>query len=120
MKIETLEKNGQQIALVHSDEKVILDAQSALDFMMTVQYETNSRFIALNKEAIAEDFFILSMRIAGEVLQKFINYQMKFAIYGDFTRYDSKALKDFIYECNNGKDLFFVTTKEEAIDMLAR
>ncbi|NLL93799.1 MAG: DUF4180 domain-containing protein [Clostridiales bacterium] len=27
-------------------------------------------------------------------------------------------IQDFIYESNNGKDFFFVATKEEAIQML--
>ena len=72
----------------------------------------------MNKEAIVEDFFILSKGLAGEVLQKFINYQIKFAIYGDYSKYTSKPLKDFIYESNKGKDIFFMESKEEAIKML--
>ena len=65
---------------------------------MTIKYETNCNKIALNKSAILEDFFILSKGLAGEILQKFINYETKFAIYGDYSKYTSKPLKDFIYE----------------------
>lgn len=108
------------IAIVKSNEIIIKDAQSAIDFIMTVKYETNCSKVALNKEAIAEDFFILSKGLAGEVLQKFINYQTKFAVYGDFSKYTSKPLKDFIYESNNGKDIFFAANEEEAIKMLSR
>ncbi|RAZ93497.1 DUF4180 domain-containing protein, partial [Klebsiella oxytoca] len=32
----------------------------------------------------------------------------------------SKPLKDFIYESNNGKDIFFTASKEEAAERLAR
>ena len=32
----------------------------------------------------------------------------------------SKPLKDFIYESNKGKDVFFVTTRDEAVEMLTR
>lgn len=53
-------------------------------------------------------FFILRTQLAGEILQKFINYQAKLAIYGDYTKYTSKPLKDFIYESNKGNDFFFV------------
>lgn len=108
----------EDIAIVNSEEIVIKDVQSAIDFMMTVKYETNCEKIALNKEAIVEDFFILSKGIAGEILQKFINYQVKFAIYGDFSKYTSKPLKDFIYESNHGKDIFFVENEEQAIERL--
>ena len=108
----------EDIAIVNSEEIVIKDVQSAIDFMMTVKYETNCEKIALNKEAIVEDFFILSKGIAGEILQKFINYQVKFAIYGDYSKYTSKPLKDFMYESNHGKDIFFVENEEQAIEKL--
>lgn len=106
------------IAIVKSNDIIIKDVQSAIDFIMTVKYETNCNRIALNKEAIVEDFFILSKGLAGEILQKFINYQTKFSIYGDYSKYTSKPLKDFIYESNNGKDIFFVKNEDEAIKML--
>lgn len=107
-------------AVVNSNELVITDAQSAMDFAMSVKYETGCSKIALNKEAITEDFFILSKGIAGEILQKFINYQIKFAVYGDYSKYTSKPLKDFIYESNNGRDIFFVSNADEAVSMLSK
>ena len=58
----------------------VADTQTAIDFIMSVKYETNCSKIAINKEAIIEDFLILSKGIAGEILQKFINYKIKFAI----------------------------------------
>lgn len=116
--METKIING--IAMVRSDEIIIKDVQSAIDFIMTIEYETNCNKIALNKEAIIEDFFILSSGLAGEILQKFINYQIKFAIYGDYSKYTSKPLKDFIYESNNGKDIFFIKDEDEAIKMLRK
>ena len=74
----------------------------------------------LEPKSIIEDFFILSSGLAGEILQKFINYGGKIAIYGDFSKYTSKPLKDFIYESNKGRDVFFVTTKEEAIQKISK
>lgn len=53
------------------------------------------------------------------MLQKRINYQAKIAIVGDFSVYDSKSLKDFIYECNQGKDIFFVQNEQEVIEKLS-
>ena len=94
------------VAIIHSDEIIIKDTQSAIDFIMSIKYETNCNKIAINKEAIIDNFFILSSGIAGEILEKFITYKTKFAIYGDYSKYTSKPLKDFIYESNNGKDIF--------------
>ena len=108
MLIEKLYLKDKTVAVVTGEEKVITDAQSALDLIMTARYETGTNLIAVDKEAITEDFFVLSRGLAGEVLQKFINYQAKIAIFGDFSQYTSKPLKDFIYESNKGQDIFFV------------
>lgn len=118
MNIEHLNDNGIDIAVVSGDEMVIVDTQSALDLAMTVKYETGAERIVINKEAVCEDFFILSTGIAGEILQKFMNYHVKVAVYGDYSHYTSKPLKDFIYESNRGKDFFFVSTKKEAVQKL--
>ena len=70
---------------------------------MASKYEAETSNIVINKNLIAEDFFILSTGFAGEVLQKYINYGGRIAIYGDYSHYTSKPLKDFIYESNKGK-----------------
>lgn len=119
MNIEKIQtENGPLIALVTGEEKVITDPRSALDLAMTVKYETGAERIALAKSLICEDFFILSTGVAGEILQKYINYHVKLAVYGDYSRYTSKPLHDFLYESNQGKDFFFVDTKEEALRRL--
>ena len=119
MKIEVIRKNNIDIAIVNSDETLITDVQSALDLIMTVSYETGCTNIAINKEAIVEDFFVLITCLAGEILQKFINYSIRFAIYGDFSKYTSKPFKDFVYECNRGKDIYFQPDASCAINMLS-
>lgn len=119
MNIETIINNGTKIAVVSSDDVIITDTASALDMIMSVRYETGAERIAINKSSITEEFFILSSGLAGEILQKFINYHVKFAIYGDYSKYTSKPLKDFIYESNCGKDIFFMDTKENAISKLS-
>lgn len=118
MNIEHLKDNGTDIAVISSEETLIVDTQSALDLAMTVKYETGATNIVICKSAVYEEFFILSNGIAGEILQKFINYHVRIAIYGDYSHYTSKPLKDFIYESNHGNDFFFVPTKEEAIQKL--
>ena len=102
-----------------SEELLITDIQSALDLIITVKYETGCTNIVVNKEAIINDFFVLSTCLAGEILQKFINYGVRFAIYGDFTKYTSKPLKDFIYESNNGRDFYFQPTVRLAVNKLS-
>lgn len=109
---------NESIVYVQSEGILIADSQSALDLMMTAIYDKGCGRIVLEKKTICEDFFRLSSGIAGEVLQKFINYYTKLAIIGVFSKYKSKPLHDFIYECNRGNDIFFVADLEQAVEKL--
>jgi hypothetical protein len=120
MEFEKIARNSILCAVVVGDKPVITDTQSALDLLMSAKYNAGTKNIAIDKKLIAEDFFILRTGLAGEILQKYINYGGRIAIYGDFSRYTSKPLKDFIYESNHGKDIFFAATKEQAIDLLTQ
>jgi len=119
MQIDVIAINNIRIANIKSDQIIMKDVQSALDLIARVSYETGCDRIIINKSAISEDFFDLSTKLAGGVLQKFINYQFKTAILGDFSAYKSESLKDFIYECNKGKDIFFLTDEKEAVEKLS-
>ena len=118
MKITTIKKNGIEIAIVSANEILIADIQSALDFIATVKFEAGCNRIIINKSAITEDFFNLKTRLAGDILQKFINYQVKLAIVGDFSVYENQSLRDFIYESNKGKDIFFLPNEQQAVEKL--
>jgi hypothetical protein len=119
MEIKVAQIHGTEVASVKSGEAVIKDVNSALDLIATIQHETGAHRIAINKEAVSEDFFELRTGLAGNILQKCVNYRMKLAVYGDFGAYSSKALKDFITECNRGRDFYFLPSEEEAMEALA-
>lgn len=114
----TLKGKNKNIAVVQSDGLVISDLQSALDFAVTVSYETGARHLVIPKECITEDFFILSTQLAGAILQKYVNYGINLAVVGDFSGYTSKPLRDFIHESNHGRNFFFVPAEEEAVNKL--
>ena len=118
MPYEIVERDGMRIAVISGGAAQIRDASSALDLAMSIRYETGISRLAIDKEALCGDFFILSTGLAGEILQKFVNYQVKMAVYGDFSRYTSKPLRDFIYESNQGEHFWFVPTREEALRRL--
>ncbi|MFC8563131.1 DUF4180 domain-containing protein [Peribacillus frigoritolerans] len=53
------------------------------------------------------------------ILRKFANFHIEFAIIGDFSSYTNKPLKDFIYECNKGNNVFlFHQNKKRSITCL--
>ncbi len=119
MKIKVVEQNSVKVSIIKSSEIVIADVQSALDLMAMVRHEADCDCIAILKSAVIEDFFVLSTGLAGEMLQKFATYQVKLAIIGDFSKYTSKPLQDFIYESNKGSHIFFVATEGDALAKLA-
>ncbi len=120
MDFKKIEKNNIICAVVESDDVVITDAQSALDLLMSAKYDVGTKNIVIDKKLVTEDFFILSRGLAGEILQKYVNYGGRIAVCGDYSHYTSKPLRDFIYESNKGKDVFFVATEDEAVEMLTR
>ncbi|WHY31752.1 DUF4180 domain-containing protein [Bacillus wiedmannii] len=119
MEIKKLVIDGINIAVIKNDKVLISDVQTALDLMATVQHEVDAKHIIIDKSLISESFFDLKTRLAGDILQKFINYRVKIAIIGDFSMYTSKSLKDFIYECNKGQDIFYLATEQQAIEKLS-
>ena len=99
---------------------LIANAQDALDLIATARYLHGEVKLAVDKADIAEAFFDLKTGLAGEVLQKFVNYKTPLAVVGDFSGYTSKALRDFITESNRGSAVFFVPDMETAAEKLGR
>lgn len=111
-------QNGKVVAVFTGSRVQIVDAQSALELALHARYELGADRIAVGKALLSEDFFALHTGLAGEILQKMINYQMKFAVFGDYSGYKSKPLHDFIYESNRGKDIFFALDEDDAVRRL--
>lgn len=118
MNISVDQKGNSKVAIVESPDIVIHDVQDALDLMASINYNNDCVKILLHKSNLTEDFFDLKTQLAGEILQKYVNYQVKLAIVGNYDAYNSKSLKDFIYECNKGKQVFFLSSKEDALQAL--
>ncbi|MGA2569757.1 MAG: DUF4180 domain-containing protein [Terracidiphilus sp.] len=74
-----------------------------------------AELVAIPIARLDEEFFNLRNGIAGEVLQKFVTYRLRIAIVGDISPLSaaSKALHDFVVECNRGSTVWFVHDLEE-------
>lgn len=100
------------------DEKIIISTtQDALDLFGEL-IPTDCNRIIIAERHFHPDFFILSTGVAGDILQKFSNYSLKLAIVGDFTKYKSKSLQDFIRESNKGNRIFFLQNIDDALNKL--
>jgi hypothetical protein len=118
MEIEIIEKDNIPIAEIVTEEIVLKNYQDAVDIMANCRYQGSEKII-LNEKNIIPDFFDLKTGVAGEILQKFSNYNCQMAIVGEFAKFHSKSLKDFIFESNKTGRIFFVASIEEARKKLA-
>lgn len=106
--------NGQEI-VEFTGTLTIGSAQEFLELSMNLPTPN----IIIHKGNIDESFFDLRSGLAGEILQKVVNYRLRLAIVGDVSVYDSKSLRDFIFESNKGKAVAFVNDLETALAKLA-
>lgn len=117
MNIETHTINNTKIAEVIAEQIIINSAEDGLDLLGNLYYQGFDKIIIYEKN-ITPDFFDLKTGIAGEILQKFSNYRIPLAIIGDFEKYQSKSIKDFIFESNKSKHINFVNSLVDALNKL--
>ena len=112
-------KGNIPIAELIDNNFKISEVQDALDlFGELIPFNCNR--IIIRESNLHDNFFDLKTRLAGDILQKFSNYRISLAIIGDFSKYKSKALQDFIRECNKGSQVIFLENIEAAINRLAK
>jgi hypothetical protein len=108
---------GIIIAELTGGDVMITSAQDAVEFISDPAADGCERFI-FHEKNLHPDFFELKTGIAGDILQKFSNYRVKLAIVGDFGKYKSKSLQDFIRESNRSRRILFVESLDDAISGL--
>jgi hypothetical protein len=106
---------GQSIAEFTGENITLSTTQQFLQMIM----DSSAEGVILHKENIDESFFDLRSGLAGDMLQKVVNYRLRLAIVGDFSVYESKSLKAFINESNKTNTIVFVSTVEDALKRLS-
>lgn len=103
------EIHGARILICSPDGAVIRGEHEALD-LVGETYGQDVTWVALPVARLTDDFFRLRTRVAGDIVQKFVNYRLRVAIVGDITHHleVGEALRDFVRESNRGSHLWFV------------
>ncbi|MEA4919117.1 DUF4180 domain-containing protein [Proteiniphilum sp.] len=114
MRIETHNVNGKKVAEIITDEIILRTTEDGLDLLGNLYYQEFDKII-IHEKNITPDFFNLKTKIAGDILQKFTQYKMPLVIVGDFSKFKSKSLDDFIFESNKGTQVNFINSQSEAI-----
>ena len=88
---------------------VIARTDDAMDLIGNASY-SGVALVALPVSRLDPEFFRLASLLAGDILQKFVNYRVQLAVIGDISEYvaASDALRDFVWESNRGAHVWFL------------
>ncbi|MBN2860176.1 MAG: DUF4180 domain-containing protein [Sphaerochaetaceae bacterium] len=116
--MKIIQHEGIPFAIAEEQDRI--DSLSdALDLMAVTRYHSSGDSLIIAQKNICDTFFDLSSGFAGEVLQKFSTYRMRLAITGPL-QFTSRALTDFIYECNCGDQIIWAETAEDALSRFCK
>lgn len=100
---------GMTVFVCSADGAPVAGEQDAIDLIGGL-WGLEVDWLALPTSRLSADFLTLRSGVAGAVIQKFVNYQVRLAIVGDIARETaaSAALADFVRESNAGDRVWFV------------
>lgn len=106
--------------LMCADEGGVIGGErDALDLIGDAGYQ-GAEWVAVPVARFDERFFRLSTRVAGDIIQKFVQYRVGLAVVGDISRYTeaSASLRDFVRECNRNRQTWFLADVDELRERL--
>lgn len=116
---QVIERRGVPVLVCAADGPPIADPQDAMDVIASAF--DGPDVVAVPATRLDDRFFDLRSGLAGEVLQKFVNYRKRLAIVGDISAHvaRSRALRDLVVESNRGRHVWFVADLDELDTHLA-
>ena len=117
IRIQIHRTDARTIAEFQSDGLILKSGGDMLELLMLARAQDTSN-VAVHEANITSKFFDLKTGVAGEVLQKLVNYRGRLAIIGDISRYldGDQNLQALVRESNRGRDVRFVPTLEALFD----
>jgi hypothetical protein len=97
---------GQPVLVAAAEGAPLSHAGDALSEAFSV----GAGIVAIPAARLDVEFFRLSSGMAGEMLQRFVNYGIRPVILGDISAQlaASNALRDFVRESNRGASVWFL------------
>ncbi|MGW5848921.1 DUF4180 domain-containing protein [Streptomyces sp. NPDC055254] len=107
------------VLMCPAEGEPISGERDVLDLVGNASYQ-GAQWVVIPAERFDEAFFRLRTRVAGDIVQKFVNFRMGMAVIGDISRHTeaSESLRDFVRECNRGRQTWFLADVEELRERL--
>ncbi|MER5568261.1 DUF4180 domain-containing protein [Streptomyces goshikiensis] len=108
------------VLMCGAEGEPIRGEREVLDLIGNAGYQ-GAEWVVVPAERFDDAFFRLRTRVAGDIVQKFVQYRLGMAVIGDISRHTeaSSALRDFVRECNRGRQTWFLADVEELRERLA-
>jgi len=105
---DVAERHGVRTVLCAPDGPRLRSDRDVID-LIGHALEHGAEMVVVPAQRLDDGFFTLRTGVAGEVIQKFVNYRLRLAIVGDISRHlqKSSALRDFVGESNRGRHVWF-------------
>ena len=100
---------GRRVFVCADDGPCLAEYRTLTDLIGEL-FSAEAGVVAIPLARLGPDFLRLSSGVAGEVLQKLVNYERMPVILGDVTQAAERSapLRDFIRESNRGRMVWFV------------
>ena len=114
---DVVEYANHRLLVVDAEGPNLSRTQDMLDLIQEAFAEKAS-VVVVPVSRLDPAFFQLRSGLAGEFVQKIVNYQLKLVIVGDISSQvaASDALRDFVREANRGHNVFFASHLEALAD----
>lgn len=104
--------NKKYIELISTTEPLSTE-NDALD-LISLCWEHEANALMIHYEVLSEDFFKLKTKVAGNIIQKFINYNIKAATIVPHETIQKGRFKEMAMEMNKGNHFRLYENNEEA------
>lgn len=104
-----IESNGFRMLALSSSGTILRTVRDLTDLIGEALSQKVTVIVA-PVECFDAAFFHLHSGLAGEFIQKIINYRLKLAVIGDISVHSaaSTSWRDFVREANRGSSVFFL------------
>ncbi len=107
------EHHGVAVLVADPGGPPVTTVQDALDLIGAAF--AGAEVVALPAARLTGDFFTLGTGLAGEIMQKLVNYHIRLAVVGDIAPWlaASSALRALVLESNRGRQIWFTADLAE-------
>jgi hypothetical protein len=99
--------------LVLSDDGAPISSEDDARSLIEQALSERAEWVVVPVSRLDESFLVLRSGIAGSLLQKCVVYRRRIAFVGDVSQRiaESDSFRDFVIECNRGRDAWFVADR---------